>query len=51
MVVNQFDARNIFGRHDHSLPKPLIGDHAAQMHNSIPHRDAELHRLPFILLN
>ena len=51
MVVNQLDAGDIFGRHDRRLPKALIGDHAAQMHNSVPDGDPELHRLPFILLD
>ena len=51
MVVNQLDARNIFGRHNRRLPETLIHDDAAEMHDPIAHSDAELHRLPIIFLN
>ena len=49
--MNQLDAGDIFGCDDHRLPKALIGDHTAEMHNSIPYSDTELRRLPFILLD
>ena len=51
MIVNQFDAGNIFGCHDRGLPESLIGDHAGEMHNPVPHGDPKLNGVPFILFD
>ena len=48
--MNQLDPGDIFRGHNRRLPKALIGDHAAKMHNSVPYRDPKLHWPPFILL-
>ena len=49
--MDQLDPRYVFGRHDRGLAKTFIRYHAAEVYNSIPHRDAELHRPPVILLD
>jgi len=51
MIVGQSDARDILGSQDRRLPVVLIHDHVAQMQTPSRHRNAEIHRPPFMLLN
>src|SRR5579863_9222516 len=46
MVVNLLYPGNIFGADDSSLPRTLLGDDAAQVDDTVAHRDAEAEGAP-----
>ena len=50
MVMNFLYPGNIFGGHDGCLPQPLFGYDAAQVDDTVAHRDAEAERAPSVLL-
>ena len=49
--MDRLDTVDIFSGDDGRLSRALIRDHTAQMHDPVTHRDTEMRRLPFVLLD
>ena len=51
MIVNCPDSRNVLGRDDCGLPRPLVEDDAAKVHYALTHGDAERSWPPIAFLD